>query len=419
MTNAHTDRNRAGETILVIEDSPTQAEHLRYILEKQGYHVAIAGNGPKALALLPTLHPALAISDIIMPGMDGYELCRLIKTECDERELPVILLTALSDPHDVIKGLECGADAFISKPYQEDNLLSRIRYLLANRSQCREGTTEAGIGIDFDGRHYRITADRRQILDLLLSTYETAIHKNAELLTARDNLKMLNDRLEVANKELEAFNYTVSHDLRSPLTNISGYCQVLLELYDAKLPEDAKGFIEDIYKSVLRMNQLISALLKFSRLISKEIAATEVNLSALAELIAAELRTGEPQRSVQFFIAQGLAANGDPLLLRAVLENLLGNAWKYSGKRERATIELGVNEAEGEKCFFIRDNGAGFDMSQSHLLFSAFNRLHSSNDFEGTGIGLATVQRIVERHGGRVWAEGEPDKGATFYFTLP
>lgn len=419
MTTTQNDKNRAGETILVIEDSPTQAEHLRYILERQGYTVVVAGNGPKALALLPTLHPALAISDIIMPGMDGYELCRLIKTESDERELPVILLTSLSDPHDVIKGLECGADAFISKPYQEDNLLSRIRYLLANRSQSREGTTEAGISIDFDGRHYRITADRRQILDLLLSTYETAIHKNAELLTVRDNLKMLNDRLEVANKELEAFNYTVSHDLRSPLTNISGYCQVLLEIYDAKLPEDARGFIEDIYKSVLRMNQLISALLKFSRLISKEIASTEVNLSALAELIAAELRTGEPHRSVQFSIAQELAANGDPVLLRAVLENLLGNAWKYTGKREKATIELGVSEAGGERCFFVRDNGAGFDMSQAHLLFSAFNRLHSSNDFEGTGIGLATVQRIIERHGGRVWAEGEPDKGATVYFTLP
>ena len=407
-----------GAAILIIEDSPTQAEHLRHILEKHGYRAVVAGNGREALALFPETNPSLIISDIVMPEMDGYELCRRIKEKCEDLETPVILLTALSDPHDVIRGLACGADAFITKPYKEEYLLSRIDYLLTNRSHCREGTAEEGVAIEFSGRQYRITADRRQILDLLLSTYETAMQKNNELITARDELSRLNERLETANRDLESFNYTVSHDLRGPLTNISGFCQVLRELYADTLDDQAKEFVTEIYRATRRMDKLIGSLLRFAQMNRRELELDSVDLSHLALAVATDLRYREPQRTVNVAIAEGVVVEGDPVLLRVVMENLIGNAWKYSGKRETAEIEFGVIETRGDRTFFVRDNGAGFDMDQAHRLFGAFERLHSREEFEGSGIGLATVQRIIQRHGGRVWAEGEVDRGATFYFTL-
>ncbi|RNC73317.1 MAG: hybrid sensor histidine kinase/response regulator [Desulfuromonadales bacterium] len=403
--------------ILIIEDSPTQSAQLRNILETNGYGVISAGNGREALALIPEQKPSLIISDVIMPELDGYELCHRIKELEDCRDIPVILLTSLSDPHDVIRGLECGADNFITKPCDKEHLLSRVRYLLETRHPCQL-EAKSGLEIFFAGQRYCITADRQQILDLLLCTYETAIQKNNELIRAQDELSSLNERLEAANRELESFNYTVSHDLRSPLTNISGYCQLLLELHAKDLDENCAEYIREIFRATLRMNDLIGDLLEFSRLNHQELRRQEVNLSTIAQIIAAELRMKDQQRRVDFRIAEGMTCNGDPGLLHVVLVNLLGNAWKYTGSKESAVIEFGVMETAGKQVYFVRDNGVGFDMAEAHRLFSTFQRLHSKSEFEGTGVGLATVKRIIQRHGGRVWGEGEIGKGATFYFTL-
>jgi signal transduction histidine kinase len=223
--------------------------------------------------------------------------------------------------------------------------------------------------------------------------------------------------LTAANIELEAFNYTVSHDLRIPLTAIHGYCQVLWELCGNQLDEDSKGYIREIYDGALRMSRLISSLLNFSRVTRIEIRRDKVDLSRMAEEVALGLKVSAPERRVTFRIAGGLTANGDAALLRVVLDNLIGNAWKYSGRQEEAVIEFGVTEVEGNPAFLVRDNGPGFDMAFADKLFIPFQRLPGTT-VEGHGIGLATVERIVRRHGGRIWAESDPGKGATFCFTL-
>ena len=408
----------AVEEILIIEDSPTQAEQLRDILERHHYRVSVAANGREALATLAVRRPSLIISDIIMPEMDGYELCRRIKADERCRDIPVMLLTSLSNPRDVIRGLECGADNFITKPYNEEYLISRIRCMEADRLRRGDAEPEEGLKLHFGGEEYVITADRRQIVNLLLSTYETAVHQNRELSMARDELRGLIEQLAGANKELEAFSYTVSHDLRSPLTCINGYCQLLAEFCADRLDEQGRDFIREIRGASERMGQLITTLLNFSQLTRKEIRRETVNLGYLAKAVALDLKMREPGRTVIFKIAEGGVVSGDPKLLRAVLDNLIGNAWKYSGKCSEAVIEFGMQERRGETVYFVRDNGAGFDMGFADKLFAAFERLHDADEFEGIGIGLATVKRIVERHGGKIWAEGDVGKGATFYFTL-
>jgi signal transduction histidine kinase len=224
--------------------------------------------------------------------------------------------------------------------------------------------------------------------------------------------------LKEANVELEAFSHTVSHDLRAPLTNISGSCQVLTTLCGDQLDAEGQRFLGYIHDETQRMDTLITTLLKFSQLNRQELHREEVDLSNLATAIVTGLRMREPERQVACTIAADVTGFADPLLLSAVMENLLGNAWKYTGKTEAARIEFGVTEAAGKPAFFVRDNGAGFDMKEAHKLFDAFQRLHSRSEFEGTGIGLTTVQRIIQRHGGQVWAEGEVGRGATFFFTL-
>jgi light-regulated signal transduction histidine kinase (bacteriophytochrome) len=223
--------------------------------------------------------------------------------------------------------------------------------------------------------------------------------------------------LEAANIELEAFNYMVAHDLRTPLSSINGFCQVIQKFLVGQ-NEDCKKYLREIFEASLRMDRLIGALLVFSSVTRVKIHNEKVALGRIAMELAMGLKMSEPERRVTFRIAEGIVANGDASLLRIVMDNLIGNAWKYSGKREEAVIEFGVSESEREQTFFVRDNGGGFDNAYAEKLFAPFQRLPGSNEFKGHGIGLATVERIVRRHGGRVWAEGEPGKGATFYFTL-
>jgi signal transduction histidine kinase len=225
-------------------------------------------------------------------------------------------------------------------------------------------------------------------------------------------------QLEAANKELEAFAYSVSHDLRAPLRSIGGFSQVLLKNYLDKLDARGQHYLQRVRAASQRMGELIDDLLSLSRVTRMDLSHETVDLTALARTMAAELRDTQPHRQVEFVIADGLTVQGDERLLRVVLENLLGNAWKFTSTHPRARIEFATVQQGGKKVYFVRDDGVGFDMAYAEKLFRPFQRLHAVDEFEGTGIGLATVQRIICRHGGHIWAEGAVDQGASIYFTL-
>jgi light-regulated signal transduction histidine kinase (bacteriophytochrome) len=224
--------------------------------------------------------------------------------------------------------------------------------------------------------------------------------------------------LEAANREMEAFSYSVSHDLRAPLRAIHGFSQALLEDSRDRLDAEGKDHLRRVCAAADRMGLLIDDLLELSRVARTEMRAEPVDLSQLAHRVTTELRQGQPARAVEVRIADGLSATGDHRLIRLLLQNLLDNAWKFTSKQPRAHIEVGVGNG-ADPAFFVRDNGAGFDMAYGDKLFGVFQRLHAVSEFPGTGVGLAIVQRVVHRHGGRVWADAAPGRGATFYFTLP
>jgi len=237
---------------------------------------------------------------------------------------------------------------------------------------------------------------------------------------AQARAKIAREQAEAANKELEAFSYSVSHDLRAPLRSIDGFSQAFLEDFGSTVPEEGREDLERVRRATQHMGQLIDDMLLLSRVTRREMHVQETDMSALAADVAGELARDNPQRDVQLSIEPGMTATGDPQLLRIVLVNLLGNAWKFTSKRQHAHVSMGtVRDLEHGRAFFVRDDGVGFDAKYKDKLFVAFQRLHAQEEFPGTGIGLATIQRAVRRHGGDVWAEGEADRGATFYFTIP
>ena len=238
---------------------------------------------------------------------------------------------------------------------------------------------------------------------------------NAELET---RVSQRTAQLEAANKELEAFSYSVSHDLRSPLRAINGFSQALQEEAEGILNESAQDYLARIVSATQRMAQLIDDLLGLAKVSRNQLVRENVDLSELVNTTVTELREQEPQREIEVIVAPSAVTEGDPKLLRIAMQNLLGNAFKFTGKRTRAKVEFGICAGQGPDTFFVRDNGAGFDPAFSGKLFGAFQRLHSMEEFAGTGIGLATVQRIIHRHGGRIWAEAAQEQGATFYFSL-
>jgi signal transduction histidine kinase len=276
-------------------------------------------------------------------------------------------------------------------------LLGRGRVYYNSRG---EPTRLAGVGID-------ITPQKTAALELL--------RLNAKL---QQSVADQTAQLRAANDELDAFCYSVSHDLRAPLRSIRGFSEVLLERYSSKLDARGQEFLRRAGESSQYMDELVESLLKLSRVGRRDFAPTRVNLSSLANLVAVELKAGDPSRQVEFQITPDLMAFGDEHLLRLALENLLGNAWKFTSRRPHAKIEFGRVDI-AEKTFFVRDNGVGFDPAYASRLFGVFQRLHSPTEFPGVGVGLALVQRALNRHGGRVWAHAAVDRGATFYFILP
>ena len=244
---------------------------------------------------------------------------------------------------------------------------------------------------------------------------QEVLRLNAEL---EQRVRERTAQLELTNRELESFCYAVSHDLRGPLRSIDGFSQALLQDCLPQLPQDGQRFLRRIRASTQRMGQLIEDLLTLSKVSRGEMARREVDLGEVARQVFADAAQKEPGRKVEMTAWDNMHADGDPRLLRAALENLIGNAWKFTSKVERPRIEVGSLRDGGRTTFFVRDNGVGFDMAYADKLFGAFQRLHSESEFPGTGIGLATVQRIVHRHGGRIWANAAPGKGAAFFFTL-
>jgi DNA-binding response OmpR family regulator len=386
----------APKRVLAVDDSLTYLEEIAAVLREEGYDVVLARSGEEALELLAVQPVDCILLDLLMPGLSGQETCRRIKAAPVIRDIPLILLTALENREAMIEGLATGADDYISKSNELEVLKARVAAQLRRRQ------------FEDEARRMRVELFQRE-LDATEARAAREIAENRAALVAE---------LERKNKELEAFSYSVSHDLRSPLRSIDGFSKLLLREYSGVL--DARGcdYLDRVSAAARRMGELIDDLLELSRVGRAELSRTPVDLSALARSVIGELARKEPDRHVEVVIEETPSAAADARLMRVVLENLLGNAWKFTGKVDSPRIEFRAESAEGGARYLVADNGSGFKMEYAAKLFQPFQRLHSESEFAGTGIGLATVYRVIDRHGGRVWAESEAGEGARFFFTL-
>jgi len=382
--------------ILAVDDSLTYLHELADMLRDEGYDVVLARSGEEALELLAVEPVDCILLDLLMPGLGGQETCRRIKSAPIVRDIPLLMLTALEDRAAMLEGLGAGADDYISKASDFDVLKARVRAQIRRKQ--------------FEDENRRI----RQ--ELMGRELEAANARAAQELA--ETRATLVEELERKNAELEAFSYSVSHDLRAPLRAIDGFSQMLIEDHGGKLDVQALEWLQVVRGSARRMGELIDDLLQLSRVGKAPLRRQKIDLSELARSVAAELHKRDPERNVDMRIQDGLPADADSGLLRIALENLLGNAWKFTSKAPGALIEIGVDDTPEGRVYFIRDNGAGFNMAYAERLFRPFQRLHTEAEFPGTGIGLATIRRIIDRHGGRIWADSVVGEGASFYFTL-
>jgi signal transduction histidine kinase len=391
--------------ILLVDDQPDNLLSAGAVLDSLGEQVIKAESGTEALLRLLDHDFAVIVLDIMMPGMDGFETAAMVRERERSRHTPIIFLTALGPREDYVRqGYSLGAVDYISKPFVPEILRTKV-----------------GVFVELS-RKSAMLARQSKLLEQRNSELQHAIERswNAEneVKTLNRHLEQRLEELAEVNRELEAFSYSVSHDLRGPLSRIAGFSQALLEFHSQGIDEEGQLFLRRIENSARRMSELVEDLLRFSRVTRVPMNETRVDMTALVRVLAAELAARDPGRKAEFHIASDVTAWGDPGLLRSALENLLENAWKFTRRRAATVIEFGASQLIGAPVYFIRDNGAGFDMSEASRLFHPFQRLHDDAEFEGTGIGLATVDRVVRRHGGRVWAKAETDGGAVFYFTL-
>jgi two-component system NtrC family sensor kinase len=383
--------------VLAVDDSDTYLQELGGMLRGEGYDVVLARSGEEAIELLAVQSVDCILLDLLMPGLGGRETCRHIKESAVVRDAPLIMLTALEDRASMIDGLSAGADDFISKSSDFEVLKARIRAQLRRKQ--------------FEDEHRRI---REELLHSeLRAAEERAARQVVETRAA------LAGELERKNKELETFSYSVSHDLRAPLRSIDGFSRALQDDYGPLLDEQGRDYLKRVREGAQRMSELIDDLLELSRVSSADLHRAPADLSAIARAVCTTLQAREPERRIELTIRDNLIAEADGRLMRVVLDNLIGNAWKFTARAEDARIEFGAETSEAATVYFVRDNGAGFDMLFADKLFAPFQRLHSEAEFPGTGIGLATVRRVVDRHHGRVWAESAVGRGATVFFTVP
>jgi signal transduction histidine kinase len=424
-------------TVLIVDDRPVNLKLLRAVLEEENLSVVEAQNGIEALEVLSKEKVDAIISDILMPQMDGYRLCQEVRKNETFQALPFIFYTATyTSPSDEKLCYELGADKYLRKPAPAEVVLAALTEAanLAGRTPPKRAqASETHVMREYSqalvSKLETKNIELEQAKKHLEETNEQLLWRSEELERARVELVKINRELdqrvrertrelESTNLELEAFSYSVSHDLRAPLRHISGYADLVLKNGAAQLDETNRQRLDAIRQAVPKMAGIIEALLELTRVTHSEIHRVPVDLGALAREVFAELQAGAHGRAVQMDASPGLTANGDPRLLRVVLTNLVGNAFKFTAKQAYARIQFGRIGSDVGCAYFVRDNGAGFDMAYAEKLFGAFQRLHSQTDFQGTGIGLATVQRIIHRHNGRAWAEGVTGRGATFYFTL-
>ncbi len=353
--------------VLITEDNFLVAEMIQGVAEEAGYIVVgRATDGRQGVEMATELRPDVILMDIKMPDLDGIEAAKIIQDRCPT---PIVILTAYDTPEMLEEASAVGVGAFLAKP-------PKVREL----SQA-------------------IEIARARFGDLL-------------------SLRRRTRDLEVANKELEAFSYSVSHDLRNPLMTIDGFSRMLVEKHSKNLDVKGKEFLKIIHGQTQHMLQLIDGLLTFSRLGHQEIRCSNIDMSDLARAICNEMNLFSPEQTTQLKIDILPETMGDPAMIRQVWVNLLTNAYKFTRPKDKGVIEIGSIAKEDQNVYYVKDNGVGFDMQFADKLFGVFRKLHSQEEFEGTGVGLAIAQRIVKRHGGRMWAEGKPNEGATFYFSL-
>lgn len=396
---------------LFVDDDPTFLFRMQSELAENGFQVTCAPSGPDALPLLEKGEFDVCIIDIIMPVMDGYEVCRRTRSWAvqGQKQLGLLMLTAKEDKDALLKSLEAGADDFVNKTTDLEVIIARVRALARRMSMLRQTENM-----------------RRQMLEKDVALKEAEWKRQEAELRAQHakDLELTNAQLAAVNRELEAFSYSVSHDLRAPLRGIDGYSQMLADHLAGKLDAEGERLLTTIRKNAGTMGQLIDALLKLAREGRRPLEVAEVDMGGLVHEVVAELgqpksELGLPKSKVELRISDLPATMGDRTLIRQVWTNLLSNALKYSRDRANQIIEIGGKEESGETTYFVKDNGVGFDMAHAGKLFGAFQRLHSQREFEGFGVGLALVERIVVRHGGRIWAEARLGEGAVFRFALP
>ncbi len=367
--------------ILLVDDDSTKRFAMKAILAPLAQNVVEAASGPDALRQLLKQDFAVILLDVRMPGMDGFETAGLIRQRPRSEVTPIIFVTALDHAEiDMGRGYDLGAVDFIFAPVVPAIMRAKVTVFVELSKAQQE-----------------------------LRRYRTQLEKLVQERTTA---------LTAINRELEAFSYSVSHDLRAPLLSFHGLNQSLLADYGDALDPRAKDYLQRMRLASERMASVFDGLQTLFRLTSGEIHREQCDLSAMASEIVEEMRASSPERKLDVAIAEGMTASADPRLARILLTNLISNAWKFTAKSPAARVAIGTEIVDGGARMFVRDNGVGFDMIYAHKLFGAFQRLHSQSEFPGGGIGLATVRRIVNRHGGRAWAEGAVGEGATFYFVF-
>lgn len=394
-----TDRDQQAAHILLVDDRRENLLALEAVLAELGQPLVTAESSKEALRLVLNQDFAVILLDVQMPDIDGFEAAALIRDRERSRHIPIIFLTALGTTAlEVSRGYSLGAVDYLFKPVVPDILKAKVSAFVElhlMRMRLREQAAQ-------------LTAVNRQLEE------EIAKHKAAEA-----EVRLRSAQLEAVNGELEAFSYSVSHDLRAPIRHLDGFAALLRQHAGPALDGKGARYLQIISDSAKQMGTLVDNLLNFSRIARVEMRKTAVDLSALVKEALQELGPDLAGREIAWTIGELPTVQADAALLKQVLINLIGNAVKYTGRRPLGRIEIGHYAGADEVVVFVRDNGAGFDMRYLDKLFRVFQRLHHGSEFEGTGIGLANVRRIIQRHGGRIWAEGKVEEGATFYFALP
>jgi signal transduction histidine kinase len=361
--------------LLIVDDEEALMTALCKTLELEGYSTTGFTSARKALEYLPEHEFDLLLTDLMMPEMDGIGLLR--SAQQIDRDLAGIVMTGHGTIDTAVASLQSGALDYVLKPFRLDNLLPILTRALTLR---------------------RLQIQNRQL---------------------QQRIEQRTRDLEASNADLESFSYSVSHDLRAPLRAIEGFCDIFMKEYGTQVPPDGLDMLVNVTAGAARMHRLIDDLLHLARFSRQPLETRTVKMTDLVRRVAANVAHQWSERKVQLQINELPDCLGDGSLLEHVFTNLLSNAFKFTSQRDPARIEVGASSTASEQVYFIRDNGVGFDMKYAERLFSAFQRLHSQAEFPGTGIGLSIVHRIVRRHGGRAWAESEPQKGATLYFSLP